>query len=316
MKVLISGGAGFIGSHLVDRFLNEGAKVIVVDNLITGLKSNIAAHFNNKDFEFINQDVCESLPTKDKVDLILHLASPASPFDYLKYPIETMRTASIGTFNMLELARKNGARFLLASTSEVYGDPQIHPQTEKYWGNVNPVGPRSVYDEGKRFAEALTAGFYRKYKLPVVIIRIFNTYGPRMRPGDGRVIPTFINQALRNEPISIFGDGNQTRSFCYVDDMVEGICRASQVNHSQPINLGNPREYTILQLAEIVKNLCQSTSQYKFLPLPQDDPQKRKPDITKAKKLLQWEPKIELEQGLKNVIEWFKKENQSILHKR
>ncbi|OPX18503.1 hypothetical protein BXT86_00915 [candidate division WOR-3 bacterium 4484_100] len=307
MKVLISGGAGFIGSHLVDRFLNDGAEVIVVDNLITGEEGNIAHNFKKSGFEFIKEDVCEPLKIKGGIDLILHLASPASPFDYLKYPIETMRTASLGTYNMLEMAREKGARFLLASTSEVYGDPEVHPQSEEYWGNVNPVGPRSVYDEGKRFAEALTISYFRKYQLQTIIIRIFNTYGPRMRPGDGRVIPTFINQALKNEPISIFGTGEQTRSFCYIDDMVEGIIRASQVDYHEPINLGNPKEYTILQLAEIVKQLCNSTSSYRYLPLPENDPKKRRPDISRARGLLKWEPKIGLEQGLSNVIDWFKK---------
>jgi len=307
MRILITGGAGFIGSHLVDRYLKSGDEVIVIDNLITGCEKNIVKHFSSDRFTFVKKDVCETTEIDGDLNLILHVASPASPVDYLKYPIETMRTASLGTYNMLEIARDKRAKFLLTSTSEVYGDPEQHPQNEEYWGNVNPVGPRAVYDEGKRFAEALTSSYCREYGLDITIIRIFNTYGERMREGDGRVIPTFINQALRNETITIFGDGNQTRSFCYIDDMVDGIISAAQAIFAQPINIGNPNEYTILEIADIVCRLCGSDVKYEFLPLPENDPQKRKPDITRAQKVLGWEPKVDLTTGLSRVIEWFRR---------
>jgi dTDP-glucose 4,6-dehydratase len=307
MRVLITGGAGFIGSHLVDYYLNTENEIVVIDSLITGSEENIAQHLEKKGIQFIKQDICNVSDVDGHIDLILHFASPASPFDYLRYPIKTMKTASLGTTNMLELARKKSAKFLLASTSEVYGDPMVHPQKEEYWGNVNPVGPRSVYDEGKRFAEAITIAYHRKYKVSTNIIRIFNTYGERMREGDGRVIPTFVNQALKNEPLSVFGDGKQTRSFCYISDMVDGIVRAAQTVHVMPINLGNPKEYTILELADIIKKLCPSTSDLKFLPIPEDDPKRRKPDISKAIELLKWQPKTSLEQGLKNVIDRFRR---------
>ncbi|MCX7995060.1 MAG: SDR family oxidoreductase [candidate division WOR-3 bacterium] len=307
MRILITGGAGFIGSYLVDYYLKTGDEVIAIDNLITGKEENIKHNLDNKNFRFIKCDVCAPPRIEGNIDLILHFASPASPFDYLRYPIETMKTASIGTINMLEIALQNNAKFLLASTSEVYGDPLIHPQVEEYWGNVNPIGVRSVYDEGKRFAEALTIAYHRKYNLKINIVRIFNTYGERMRPGDGRVIPTFIEQALKNEPITIFGDGKQTRSFCYISDLVEGITRLARTDYPLPLNLGNPREFTILELARKIKELCNSNSEFVFKPLPEDDPHRRNPDINKAKKLLNWEPRIELEQGLKFVIEWFKK---------
>lgn len=307
MRVLITGGAGFVGSHLVDHYLRRGDEVIVIDNLITGQEENIRQHIDNKKLKFIKQDVCDVTEVKGNVDLILHFACPASPFDYQKFPIETLRVMSFGTYNMLELARIKNAKFLLASTSEVYGDPEVHPQKEDYFGNVNLLSPRAVYDEGKRFAETLTISYFRKFNLIIGIVRIFNTYGERMHSGDGRVIPSFISEALKNKPLPIFGDGSQTRSFCYISDMVNAITKAAQIDYPMPMNLGNPAEYTILQLADIVKRLCPSQSEYEFLPLPDSDPKKRKPDISKAKKLLGWEPKIGLEQGLKKVIEWFRR---------
>ena len=307
MRILITGGAGFIGSHLVDRYLKSGAEVIVLDNLITGSEKNIMEHVSAGRLAFIKKDICDTTEIDGDVNLILHVASPASPIDYLKYPIETMRTASLGTYNMLEIARNKRAKFLLTSTSEVYGDPEQHPQTEGYWGNVNPVGPRAVYDEGKRFAEALTSAYNRKYGLDIAIIRIFNTYGERMREGDGRVIPTFINQALKNETITIFGDGKQTRSFCYIEDMIDGIISAAQASYAQPINVGNPNEYTILEIADIICKLCGSSAKYEFQPLPENDPQRRKPDITKARKVLGWKPRVDLTTGLNRVIEWFRR---------
>ncbi|KPJ72513.1 NAD-dependent dehydratase [candidate division TA06 bacterium DG_78] len=309
MRVVITGGAGFIGSHLVDHYLNCGHELIVIDSLITGREENIKTHLNSSALQFLNMDVCNVSDVEGKVDLILHFASPASPFDYLKYPIETMKTASFGTYNMLELARKKNAKILLASTSEVYGDPEVHPQKEDYWGNVNPIGPRSVYDEGKRFAEAMTISYHRKFGIKTNIVRIFNTYGERMRSGDGRVIPTFITEALKNKPLPIFGDGKQTRSFCYISDMVQGIMRMAQIDYAMPVNLGNPLEYTVLELADIVKQLCSSTSTLEFLSLPENDPRKRKPDIRRAKELLGWEPQVELKQGLKKVIDWFRSKN-------
>lgn len=309
MRVLITGGAGFIGSHLVDHYLRCGDEVIVIDNLITGKQENIDCHIGKKQLKFIKQDVCDVAEVKGNIDLILHFACPASPFDYQKYPIETLRVMSFGTYNMLEIARTKDAKFLLASTSEVYGDPEVHPQKENYFGNVNLLSPRAVYDEGKRFAETLTVSFFRKFNLKIGIVRIFNTYGERMHSGDGRVIPTFVSEALKNEPLPIFGDGSQTRSFCYITDMVNAITKIVQVDYPMPVNLGNPTEYTIMQLAEIVKRLCKSKSEYKFLSLPDSDPKKRKPDISKAKEVLAWEPTIGLEQGLKKVIEWFRRKN-------
>lgn len=306
MRILITGGAGFIGSHLVDWYLKKGDEVVVVDNLITGKEENISHNLKNKKFQFLKCDCCDLPKINKDIEMILHFASPASPFDYLKYPIETMKTASIGTINMLELALKKNAKFLLASTSEVYGDPLIHPQVEEYWGNVNPVGVRSVYDEGKRFAEAITVAYHRKFKLKTNIVRIFNTYGERMRPGDGRVIPTFIEQALRNEPMTIFGDGKQTRSFCYISDLINGIVKLAESDYYMPVNLGNPKEFTILELAKKIKILCNSKSEFIYKPLPEDDPHRRNPDITKAKKLLNWKPVVELDDGLRRVIEWFK----------
>jgi dTDP-glucose 4,6-dehydratase len=307
MRVIITGGAGFIGSHLVDHYLKKGDEVVVIDNLITGSEENIAQHRASSQFTFIEKDVCAVTCVESEVDLILHFASPASPFDYLEYPIETMRTASLGTFNMLDIAMEKQAKLLLASTSEVYGDPEEHPQKENYWGNVNPIGPRSVYDEGKRFAEALTVAYNRKQNLDVGIVRIFNTYGERMRKDDGRLIPTFINQALRGEAITIFGDGTQTRSFCYISDMVEAITRAAGTSYASPVNIGNPMEYTVIEIAELIKDLCGSKSSYAFRPLPENDPLRRRPDISKAKELYRWEPKVDLEQGLLKLIEWFRR---------
>jgi dTDP-glucose 4,6-dehydratase len=309
MKVLITGGAGFIGSHLVDHYVAAGDEVIVIDSLITGRRENIADHLDKGSITFLEKDVCNVDMVDDEIDIIMHLASPASPFDYLKYPIETMRTSSVGTFNMLELSRRKHARFLLASTSEVYGDPEQHPQKEDYWGNVNPVGPRAVYDEGKRFAEALTAAYNREHKVETTIVRIFNTYGERMKEEDGRVVPTFINQALKNEPLTIFGDGKQTRSFCYISDMVEAITRAVKIGHAYPINVGNPKEHTMLEVADIIKKLCLSTSELEFLPLPENDPKRRKPDITRAKEILGWTPKVDLNAGLIRIIEWFRRKD-------
>lgn len=305
MKIVITGGAGFIGSHLVDYYINKGHTVNVIDNLITGREENIAQHIGKKQFVFMKKDVCEVSQIEGEIDVILHFACPASPFDYLQYPIETMSVMSTGTRNMLELARKKQGKFFLASTSEVYGDPEVHPQREDYFGNVNLLSPRAVYDEAKRFAETLTFSYHRKYDIKIGIVRIFNTYGERMRSGDGRVIPAFITEALENRPLPIFGDGSQTRSFCYIDDMVRGITRAVDLDYPLPLNLGNPTEYTILELAEMVKRLCGCTSGNRSLPLPDSDPKKRKPDISKAKELLDWQPEVNLEQGLKKVISWF-----------
>ncbi len=305
MRVLVTGGAGFIGSHLVDHYLASGADVVIADNLITGRRDNIAAHQDDPRCRFLERDICGLDHLDGGLDLIMDFASPASPFDYLKYPIETMRTASIGTMSMLELARATGARILLASTSEVYGDPAVHPQTEDYWGNVNPIGPRSVYDEGKRFAEAITSAYHRQFNLKTRIVRIFNTYGERMRAGDGRVIPALITQALRGEPMTIFGDGTQTRSFCYISDMVKGLVRLADTDYAEPVNIGNPGEFTIGQLAETIKRLTNSASPFVHRPLPQDDPRQRKPDISRARKLLGWTPEVDLETGLEKVIAWF-----------
>jgi dTDP-glucose 4,6-dehydratase len=309
MRVVITGGAGFIGSHLVDHYLKAGRQVIVVDNLITGKDENIAQHIEKGALEFIKQDVCTVGDIHGEIDAILHFACPASPFDYLKYPVETLRVMSIGTQKMLELAKKKEAKFFLASTSEVYGDPVIHPQKEEYPGNVSTISPRAVYDEGKRFAEVLTLTYHRKFNMKIGIIRIFNTYGERMRAGDGRVVPSFISEALKNNPLPIFGDGKQTRSFCYISDMVDAISRAVEIDYPYPINIGNPAEYTILELAEKVKKLCKSKSEYEYFPLPDCDPKKRRPDISKAKQLLDWQPVIDLESGLKKVIDWFRRQD-------
>lgn len=306
-KVVITGGAGFIGSHLCDRLIKEGFSVYCLDNFITGSRANIKHLLKHKDFRLIEHNVTKYINVKGRIDCILHFASPASPEDYLKFPIQTLKVGSLGTHNALGLAKEKKARFLLASTSEVYGDPLIHPQPETYWGNVNPVGVRGCYDEAKRFAEAITMAYRRVHKIDTKIVRIFNTYGPAMRMDDGRVVPNFIYQALSNKPISVYGNGAQTRSFCYVDDLVEGIFRLMRSKINEPINLGNPTEFTVLQLAKLVIKLTGAKSKIIFKPLPQDDPKKRKPDITKAKKLLNWQPKIRLEEGLSKAIGWFRR---------
>jgi dTDP-glucose 4,6-dehydratase len=306
VRVLITGAAGFLGSHLCDRFLADGHEVVGVDNFVTGSAANIAHLADRPAFQFIEQDVTEPLDVDGELDGVLHLASPASPVDYLELPIATLRVGSVGTENGLQLARAKGARFFLASTSEVYGDPQVHPQPESYWGNVNPVGPRSVYDEAKRFAEAMTMAYRRAHGVETRIVRIFNTYGPRMRPGDGRVVSNFIVQALRGEPLSIYGDGSQTRSFCYVDDEVEGIYRLFASDWPDPMNIGNPNEFTILELAEKVLALTGSASELRHHPLPTDDPTVRRPDITIARRELGWEPAVQLEEGLQRTIPYFR----------
>ena len=307
MKILVTGGAGFIGSHLCERLVAEGHAVWCLDNLCTGSTDNLEGLKGNPLFNFILADVADPLTLE--VDAVAHLASPASPVDYHRMPVETMMANSIGTYQALEVARKNGARFLLASTSEVYGDPLKVPQDEEYTGNVNPVGPRACYDESKRFAEALTSTYRRLYGLETVILRIFNTYGPRMRREDGRVIPNFIQQALAGEPLTVYGDGSQTRSFCYVDDLVEGICLAlrSERAAGKVINLGNDREMTVLDLAHRVKEMLGSDSEIVFLPLPQDDPRRRKPDLARARELLGWEPTTALEEGLRLTVDWFRR---------
>jgi len=304
---VVTGGAGFLGSHLCDKLILEGFKVICIDNFITGNPDNIAHLFGNDNFIFIKHDVTNFIHVPGKVDYILHFASPASPIDYLKLPIQTLKVGSLGTHKALGLAKEKNAVFLLASTSEVYGDPLIHPQNEDYWGNVNPVGPRGVYDEAKRFAESLTMAYHRYHGLQTRIVRIFNTYGPRMRLNDGRVLPTFIYQALKGEPLSIFGDGSQTRSFCYVDDLIEGIYRLMLSNEVLPVNIGNPDEITIKQFAEEVLELTGSKSKIAYHPLPEDDPKVRQPDISKAKKILGWEPKINRREGILRTLEYFKK---------
>jgi len=306
-KVVITGGAGFLGSHLCDRFLAEGDEVTCIDNLITGSAENIAHNFGNPKFKFINYDVTNYTYIPGDVDFILHFASPASPIDYLKLPIQTLKVGSLGTHKTLGLAKEKNARYLLASTSEVYGDPLIHPQNESYWGNVNPVGSRGVYDEAKRFAEAMTMAYHRYHGVDTRIVRIFNTYGPRMRINDGRAIPAFISQALNNEVVTVFGDGLQTRSVCYVDDLIEGIFRLINSNVTHPVNIGNPDEITMLDLAKEIIQLTNSKSQIVFKELPEDDPKVRRPDITLAKKLLNWEPKIPRDIGLMHTINDFKK---------
>jgi len=305
-KVLITGGAGFLGSHLCDRYLKEGFDVICMDNLITGNPDNIAHLIGKKEFQFIHHDVTEYIHVKGDLDLILHFASPASPIDYLEMPIQTLKVGSLGTHKALGLAKEKGARFLLASTSEVYGDPLIHPQKEDYWGNVNPVGFRGVYDEAKRFAEAMTMAYHRFHGVETRIIRIFNTYGTRMRLNDGRALPTFMRQALEGEDITVFGDGSQTRSFTYVDDLVEGIWRLSQSDEVEPVNIGNPEEVTILEFAQEVIELTGSKSKIIHKELPKDDPQVRKPDITKARAVLNWEPRIDRKVGLRKTLDYFR----------
>ncbi|HEY1204382.1 MAG: UDP-glucuronic acid decarboxylase family protein [Bryobacteraceae bacterium] len=306
MRLILAGVAGFIGSHFADRLLAEGHSVTGIDNFLTGSPANIAHLQGHPHFEFVEQDVCQPFDVPDPVDGVLHLASPASPKDYLQHPLETLEVGSSGTRNLLELARRHGARFLLASTSECYGDPLEHPQSETYWGNVNPVGPRSCYDESKRFAEALTMATHRTYKVRSNIARIFNTYGPRMKLDDGRVVPAFLGQALRGEPITIFGDGSQTRSFCYVSDMVDGLYRLMLSGEPYPVNLGNPCEMTILDFARRIQALTGCASPIAFEPLPQDDPKRRQPDIGKARRLLGWEPVVTLDDGLRETIAYFR----------
>ena len=305
-RALITGGAGFLGSHLCDRFLAEGYEVVCMDNLVTGDLRNVEHLFADADFTFHHQDVTEFIHVPDRLDVVMHFASPASPIDYLELPIQTLKVGSLGTHKALGLAHAKGARFLLASTSECYGDPQVHPQTEDYWGNVNPVGPRGVYDEAKRFAEAMTMAYHRVHGVQTRIVRIFNTYGPRMRLNDGRALPAFMSQALRGEDLTVFGDGSQTRSFCYVNDLVEGIWRLLNSEEVMPTNIGNPHEMTILQFAEKVIEMTGSTSKLSFQGLPQDDPQVRQPDITKARNLLGWEPKVDLHEGLRLTLEYFR----------
>jgi dTDP-glucose 4,6-dehydratase len=305
MRVLVTGGAGFVGSHLCDALLGEGHNVVCVDNLLTGSLRNIAHLKNEPRFEFIEQDVNEPYDA-GKVDYIFHFASPASPVDYMEHGIETLKVGSLGSFNSLDLARKYGAKYLVASTSECYGDPLEHPQKETYWGNVNSIGPRSVYDESKRFAEAATMAYHRYHKVDTRILRIFNTYGPRLQLNDGRVISNFMKQALRGEPLTVYGDGKQTRSFCYVSDEVDGILRLSRSSEHNPVNIGNPTEFTILECAHLVLKVTDSSSTISYEPLPQDDPKQRRPDISKARHLLEWEPKIDLETGLKLSIGYFR----------
>ena len=306
MRVLVTGGAGFLGSHLCDAMLAEGHSVVCADNLLTGRMENLEHLLDEARFEFVEQDVCQAFDP-GKVDYVFHFASPASPVDYRKYGIETLQVGSAGTLTCLELARKYQAKFLLASTSECYGDPLEHPQLESYWGNVNPVGPRSVYDESKRFAEAATMAYHRYHQLDTRIVRIFNTYGPRLQVNDGRVISNFMKQALRDEPITVYGDGLQTRSFCHVSDEISGIMALSKVQEPLPVNIGNPSEFTMLECAQIVLQVTGSTSTVRFEPLPEDDPKRRRPDITRARKLLGWEPKVDLRKGLELSLEYFRK---------
>ena len=305
-KVLITGGAGFIGSHLCEKLLREGYGVICMDNLITGKKENVAHLSNNPDFKFIQHDVSKYIEIDEDLNYILHFASPASPIDYQLYPIQTLKVGSLGTHNTLGLAKAKGARYLLASTSEIYGDPLVNPQREDYWGNVNCVGPRGVYDEAKRFAEAITLAYHRTHKIDTKIARIFNSFGERMRKDDGRAVPNFIIQVLNNQPLTVYGDGSQTRSFCYIDDLVEGIYKLMCSELNEPVNLGNPNEITVLELAKKIIKLTDSKSRIVYKTLPRDDPKVRCPDIGKAKKELSWLPQVSIEEGLTNTISWFK----------
>ncbi|MEY4660366.1 MAG: hypothetical protein RLZZ42_318 [Bacteroidota bacterium] len=305
-RVLITGAAGFLGSHLCDRFIREGFDVVGMDNLITGDLRNIEHLFKLKEFEFYHHDVSKFIHVPGNLDYILHFASPASPIDYLKIPIQTLKVGALGTHNCLGLAKAKGARMLVASTSEVYGDPLVHPQNEEYWGNVNPVGPRGVYDEAKRFMESITMAYHTFHQVETRIVRIFNTYGPRMRLNDGRALPAFIGQALRGEDLTVFGDGSQTRSFCYVDDLIEGIFRLLMSDYPYPVNIGNPSEISLLEFAEEILKLTGAQTKISFKPLPADDPKQRKPDITKAKQLLGWEPKVDRATGLKITYDYFK----------
>lgn len=304
--IVVTGGAGFIGSHLIDYFIGVGSRVICIDNLLTGDKANIHHLIHHRKFRFIHHDVTKAIHLKEKVDVIFHFASPASPVDYLKYPIKTLKVGSLGTHNMLGLAKEKRARFVLASTSEVYGDPQVHPQVESYWGHVNPIGPRGVYDEAKRFAEAIALAYKRSHRVDVKISRIFNTYGPRMRSHDGRVIPNFIRQALQGDPLTIYGNGRQTRSFCYIDDLVRGLVRLSRSSLSGPFNIGNPHEYNMVKTAKLILKLTGSRSRLVFKKLPIDDPKRRCPDIALAKRYLRWEPRVGVEEGFRATIEYFR----------
>ena len=304
---VVTGGAGFLGSHLVDLLLSRGHRVIAIDNFVTGSVENISHLAGHPDFKFIQQDVTEFLFLAGPVDYVWHFASPASPIDYLELPIQTLKVGSLGTHKALGLAKEKGARFLIASTSEIYGDPLVHPQREDYWGNVSTIGPRGCYDESKRFAEALTMAYHREHGIETRIVRIFNTYGPRMRINDGRVVPAFISQALRNKPITVFGDGSQTRSFCYCSDLIEGIYRLMMSDHWEPVNIGNPHELTMVQFAGEIIKATRSRSKLVFKPLPQDDPKQRRPDITRAKSWLKWEPRVPLAEGLESTIAYFRK---------
>jgi dTDP-glucose 4,6-dehydratase len=306
LRIVVSGAAGFVGSHVCDRLIAEGHEVIGVDNLITGAQANLAQLAREPRFRFVLHDIVDPVEIPGRVDAVMNMASPASPKDYLAHPIETLNVGSIGSRNMLELALRHGARYLLTSTSECYGDPHEHPQSESYWGNVNPVGPRSCYDESKRFAEALTMAYHRKHGMRTVIARIFNTYGPRMKLDDGRVVPAFMSQALNGEDITIFGDGAQTRSFCYVSDMVDGLYRLLFCDDPYPVNLGNPHEMTIRQFAEAIRKLSGASSKLVFQPLPEDDPRQRQPDIAKARRLLGWEPKVPFDDGVARTYEYFR----------
>ncbi|MBK8050559.1 MAG: SDR family oxidoreductase [Anaerolineales bacterium] len=306
MRVLVTGGAGFLGSHLCDRLLAEGHDVIAMDNLITGSTDNIEHLAGNRNFKFIHHDVTEYIYVKGPLDAILHFASPASPIDYLELPIQTLKVGSLGTHNALGLALAKGARFLLASTSEVYGDPLVHPQQETYWGNVNPIGPRGVYDEAKRFAEAMTMAYQRSHGVQTRIVRIFNTYGPRMRLRDGRVVPNFVSQSLRGEPLTVYGEGQQTRSFCYCSDLIDGIYRLLLSEELEPVNIGNPAEMTIHDFATVINELTGNAAGIRYEPLPVDDPKQRRPDITKARTRLGWEPKVPLREGMERTIAWFR----------
>lgn len=309
---VVTGGSGFLGSHLTDRLLKEGHCVIAIDNLITGNTRNIEHLAGNERFRYIKHDVTQYIFVPGRVDYVFHFASPASPIDYLELPIPTLKVGAHGTHNSLGLAKAKGARYLLASTSECYGDPLVHPQKEDYWGNVNPIGPRGVYDEAKRFAEAMTMAYHRYHKVDTKIVRIFNTYGPRMRLRDGRVVPAFIGQALTGNPLTIFGDGKQTRSFCYVSDLIDGIFKLSQSDFHEPVNIGNPREMTIKQFGEHIQQITGTASQLEYKPLPVDDPKVRQPDITRAKSLLGWEPKVAFEDGIRDTIEYFRGQTEQL----
>ncbi|HSK25296.1 MAG TPA: UDP-glucuronic acid decarboxylase family protein [Jiangellales bacterium] len=305
-RAVVTGGAGFLGSHLCERLLTEGYEVVCLDNFVTGTPHNVEHLMQHESFRLIRADVTEYVHVGGEIDAVLHFASPASPIDYLKLPVETLKVGSIGTFHALGLARHADARLVLASTSETYGDPQVHPQPETYGGHVNPVGPRGVYDEAKRFGEALTMAYRRSYGVDTGIVRIFNTFGERMRPNDGRAIPTFIRQALAGHPVTVAGDGSQTRSVCYVEDLVEGVVRLLRSDHPGPVNIGNPREISVLALAEWIRDLCGSSSEIEFIGRPQDDPTVRQPDITLAREVLGWEPKVDIEDGLRRTIAWFR----------